>query len=212
MGDGGFLDAEQSQVHGLLGRHVAVRAGLAEITVLPENLEQSVLADIQTVLAQHLREFSDEARAVRRGHRVREPRFRLQHLDVLVLFGDASLLRFHGALADHHSLREDGHVIIHVRGWNVAASLANLRKHLMRHPTLEFLGFRLTRAHDELVQAGLRDDERRTPWLIPNLRITEVCDFVIIKSFAEMICVNAEDVTCVLGDEPRLPRFVGQGA
>lgn len=82
----------------------------------------------------------------------------------------------------------------------------------MRHPTLELLRLRLTRAHDELVQAGLRDDERRTPWLIPNLRITEVCDFVIIKSFAEMICVIAEDVTCVLGDEPRLPRFVGQGA
>lgn len=51
MGDGGFLDSEQSQVHGLLSRHVAVRTGLAEITVLPKNLEKSVLADVQTVLA-----------------------------------------------------------------------------------------------------------------------------------------------------------------
>ena len=82
----------------------------------------------------------------------------------------------------------------------------------MRHPTLEFFRLRLPRAHDELVQAWLRDDERRTTWLIPNLRIAEVCDFVIIKSFTEMICVNAEDVTRVLGDEPRLPHLIGQGA
>ena len=86
MGDGGFLDAEQSQVHGLLCRHVAVRAGLAQVAVLSEDFEHPVLSDVQSVLAQHLREFPDEARAVRRGHGVREPGLRLQRLDMLGLF------------------------------------------------------------------------------------------------------------------------------
>ena len=79
----------------------------------------------------------------------------------------------------------------------------------MRHPTLKLLRLRLTTAHNELVQARFTDNERRTTRLIPNLRITEVCDFVIIKSFTEMIRVNAEYVAYVFGDEPRFPRFVG---
>lgn len=212
MCDGGLLDAEQAEVHRTLCRHVAIRTGLAEIPVSLKKTEQSVLADVHPVLPEHLRELANQARAVGRGYGIREPRFRLQFHDARLLFGDALLLCLHGALADHHGLREDGHVIIRVSGGNVAAGFADLGKHLMRHPALEFLRLRLPRAHDELVQAWLRDDERRTTWLIPNLRIAEVCDFVIIKSFTEMICVNAEDVTRVLGDEPRLPRLIGQGA
>ena len=83
---------------------------------------------------------------------------RLQLPDMLGLFGDALLLRFHGALANHHGLREDGHVIIRVRGWDVAASPANLRQHLVSHPAFEIVGLRLAGCEDESVEAGFGDD------------------------------------------------------
>ena len=212
MGDGGFLDSEQSQVHGLLGRHVAVRAGLAEITVLPKNLEHPVLADVQTVLTQHLRQFPDQARAVACGHRVREPGFRLQFHDARLLFGDALLLRLHGALADHHGLREDGHVIIHVRGGNVTAGLANLGQHLVSHPALELLGLRLAGLHHQTIKTRLTNDGLIRIASGISLRNSEGIHLVGIKAFSEMIGIDAEDVAHVLGDEPRLPRLIGQGA
>ena len=83
----------------------------------------------------------------------------------------------------------------------------------MRHPTLELLRLRLPRAHNELVQAWLRDDERRTTSILSNFRISEVALLVIIKrtkSFSDV--VQFEDVAYVLGDEPSLPRLIGQGA
>ena len=153
MGDGGLLDAEQAEVHRTLCRHVAIRTGLAEISVSLKKTEQSVLADVHPVLPEHLRELANQARAVGRGHGIREPRFRLQFHDARLLFGDALLLRLHGALADHHGLREDGHVIIHVGGGNVAAGPADLGQHLMRHPTLELVRLGLTGCEHESVEA-----------------------------------------------------------
>ena len=158
MGDGGLLDAEQAEVHRTLCRHVAIRTGLAEIPVSLKKTEQSVLADVHPVLPEHLRELADQARAVGRGYGVREPSFRLQFHDARLLRGDLLLLRFHGALAYHHGLREDGHVIIRIRGRDVAAGPADLGQHLMRHPTLELVSFRLAGAKHEHVEAGFVDD------------------------------------------------------
>ena len=182
MGDGGLLDAEQAEVHRTLCRHVAIRTGLAEIPVSLKKTEQSVLADVHPVLPEHLRKLADQARAVGRGYGVREPRFRLQFHDARLLFGDALLLRLHGALTDHHGLREDGHVIIRVCGGNVAAGPADLGKHLMRHPTLELLRLRLAGLHHKTVKTRLGDDERSFTAILSNVDTIHIGDFIRLKN------------------------------
>ncbi len=138
-----LLDAEQAEVHRLLGRHVAVRAGLAEEPIIAKKLKKPILADVQTILAQHLRQFADKARAVRSGHRVGEQGFRLQHLDLRVLFSDLPILMLDGLLRDEHGPGHDVLIRIRLGRRDVAAGFADGRKDLVSHPTLEALDERL---------------------------------------------------------------------
>lgn len=203
--------------HQMPGIDTALTCGpmlvLTENPVMPvKPFEQFRLPDSPTQVAEQFRGITNGKRIVDIDEVVPRGRLGLEFVDARLLFDDLLVLLFDGLLRDEHGPGHDVLIRIRLGRRDVAAGFADLGKHLMRHPALEFLRIRLPRAHDELVQAWLRDDERRTTWLIPNLRIAEVCDFVIIKSFTEMICVNAEDVTRVLGDEPRLPRLIGQGA
>ena len=168
MGDGGLLDTEQAEVHRTLCRHVAIRTGLAEIPVSLKKTEQSVLADVHPVLAdvhpvlpEHLRELANQARAVGRGDRVGKPSFRLQHLDLCVLGLKLLVLALDGLLRDEHGPGHDVLIRIRLACGDITAGPADLRQHLVSHPTLELLRLRLPRAHDELVQARLGDDVDR---------------------------------------------------
>ena len=85
----------------------------------------------------------------------------------------------------------------------------------MSHPTLEFLGLRLPRAHNQFVQARLADDEGDATAVGANLPIWQVRrfgHFILVKVSAQVFRSKFEDVAYVLGDEPRLPRLIGQGA
>ena len=148
----------RAEVHRTLGRHVAVRTGLAEIPVGLQKTEQPVLADVHPVLPEHLGKLADQARAVGRGNGIGESSFRLQFHDARLLGGDLPLLLLHGALANHHGLREDRHIVIAGIGGDVSAGPADQRKHLMRHPTLELVSFRLAGAKHKHVEAGFVDD------------------------------------------------------
>ena len=82
----------------------------------------------------------------------------------------------------------------------------------MSHPTLEFLGLRLPRAHDQTIQARLTDDVRLLPTSnrIDDFSSTEL---VFIKHFDSLGWITeVKDAHAILEYEPRLPRLIGQSA
>ena len=113
---------------------------LTEDPVMPvKPFEQFRLPDRPTKIAEQLRGITHGKR-VRNVHEVvPRGRLRLKLVDTRLLVSYPLLLLLHGALADHHGLRQDGHVVIRVARGDVAAGPADLGKHLMRDPALELL-------------------------------------------------------------------------